>query len=188
MRRLLATGLLLAAPIAGADALHESARKKIALIEEDRAAPGSRVWFTLKELNAYVTVEALKKVPKGLRSPRLELGAGSATAFARIDFLKVRELKGPPPNPLVAWFLQGERPVRVAARIQSGQGSATVFVDEVQLSGLTVRGAALDFLIDNFLKHYYPEAVIGRPFALKHRMDRMEITSAGVTVVIQPRR
>ena len=184
MLRALISGLVVVAMAAGADNAYQSAARKFALIEEDRAAAGSRIYLSLKELNAYAAVEALKVVPKGLRNPRLELGQGSATASVLVDFLKVRESKGPAPNPLLAWFLSGERPVRVKGRIQSGRGHATVYLDEVRISGITASGAVLDFLIENFFLPFYPTAVIGRPFDLKHRMERLDVTPAGVTVLI----
>jgi hypothetical protein len=183
MVRALAAVLLVGAATA-ADPSHESARQKIALIEEDRAAPGARIWLSVQELNAYARDEVSEVVPRGLREPRLELGAGTATGSAVIDFLQVRELKGPPPNALVAWFLSGEKPVRAAASIQSGRGRATVYVQQVTVAGVTARGAVLEFLIDHFLLPFYPEAKVGRPFDLKHRVDRFEIGPAGVTVVI----
>ena len=46
----------------------------------------------------------------------------------------------------------------------------------------------LDFLLENFLLPFYPTAAIGRPFDLKHRVDRLEVTPAGVTAVIATRR
>jgi hypothetical protein len=46
----------------------------------------------------------------------------------------------------------------------------------------------LDFLVENFLLPFYPTAAIGRPFALKHSVERLEITSAGVTAVIATKR
>jgi hypothetical protein len=177
-------GLLLAALAVPADPTYESAARKFALVEEDRAPAGARVWLSIKELNAYAAVEALQTVPKGLRNPRLELGQGSAIARASVDLLKVQEIKGAPPNPLLAWFLSGERPLEIRARIQSGQGRATVYLDEMRLSGVSARGVALDFLVENFLLPFYPTAAIGRPFALKHSVERLEITPAGVTAVI----
>jgi hypothetical protein len=182
--RVIIGGLLLAALGGAADEAYESAARKIALIEEDRAAAGARIWISLKEVNAYAAVAALQVVPKGLRSPRLELGKGSAVAYANVDLLKVQELKASAPNPLLAWFLSGERPLEIKARIQSGQGRATVYVDEMRLSAVSARGVVLDFLVENFLLPFYPTAAIGRPFALKHSVDRLEVTPAGVTVVI----
>ncbi len=140
--------------------------------------------MSLEELNAYAREVTREAVPQGLRNPRLELGPGAATGFALVDFLKVRELKGPAPGGLLAWFLRGERPVAAAARIQSAQGLATVYVQRVTVSGVTASGAVLDFLIDNFLLPLYPEAKIGQPFALKHGVERLEVGPAGVNVVI----
>ena len=116
MLRALISGLVLASVVAGADHVYQTAAQKIALIEDDRTTAGSRIYLSLKELNAYAAVEALNVVPKGLRDPRLELGQGSATASALVDLLKVRESKGPPPNKLLGWFLSGERPVRAKGR------------------------------------------------------------------------
>jgi hypothetical protein len=178
------SALFLAATLPAADPAYESARRKIEMIEEDRAAPGARIWLSLEELNAYARREVAEQVPQGLRNPRLELGSGQAAGSALVDFLKIRELKGPPPNALLSWFLSGEKPIRAAARIQSGRGQATVQVQQVTISGMSARGAVLGFLIEHFLLPFYPEAKIGRPFQLKHNVDRFEIGSAGVSVII----
>jgi len=183
MGRALAILLFLAAA-AAADPSYDSALRKITLIEEDRAAPGSRIWLSLQELNAYARVAVSEVAPQGLRQPRLKLGQGTATGSALVDFLKLRELKGPPPNALVAWLLSGEKPVEATARIQTGHGLATVYVQKVKVGAITVQGAALDFLLEHFLLPFYPEAKIGQPFELGHHMDRFEISPAGVTVVI----
>jgi hypothetical protein len=42
----------------------------------------------------------------------------------------------------------------------------------------------LDYLIRNYLLPNYPQAKVGQWFELGHRMDRLEIKPAGVTVVI----
>ncbi len=167
-----------------ADPLTERAKQKIGLIEDDKAPPGSRIWISLEELNAYGRAAALEVIPQGLRSPRVELGMGTATGSATIDFLKVRELKGSPPNVLLGWLLGGEKPVKASARIRSGSGRATVLLDEVTVSGMTARGAVLDFLVENFLLPFYPDAKIGRPFELKHGVERLEISPLGVNVII----
>ncbi len=182
-RTLAAAGLLVLAAAAAGDP-YESAKRKISLIEQDLAPPGARIWLSLKELNAYGAREALAQAPQGLREPRLELGNGSATGYAMVDFAKVWASQSASPNRLVSWFLSGERPVRVAVRIQSSGGEATVFLDAVTVSGIEARGALLDFLVKNFLLPRYPQAKIGEPFRLKHRIERFEVTSAGVTVFI----
>lgn len=186
MRRVLIAALLLAAAAAGADDLYQSAARKIDLIEQDKAAPGSRIWLSLAELNAYAHGEVRKVVPQGVRNGVLELGNGTATGSALVDFLKVRELKGAPPSLILTWLLSGERQVRVLTRIQSGQGRATVFVEEVDVAGVKARGAVLDFLIANFLLPIFPDAKIGSPFQLQHQVERFEISPQGVNVRIAP--
>jgi hypothetical protein len=184
MRRVLIIALLAAAAATGAEDAYQRAKRKIDLIEQDKTAPGSSVWLSLAELNAYVRGEARKVVPQGVRNGVLALGNGTATGSALVDFLKVRELKGGAPNLILAWLLTGEKPVRVTARIQSGQGRATVFVEEVDVSGVKARGAVLDFLIANFLLPIFPDAKIGRPFQLEHGVERFEISPRGVNVRI----
>lgn len=187
MVRTLIVVAVFSAVAGGADRDYQSAKHKIDLIEEDRATPGSRIWLSLRELNAYARIEAAKVVPQGLRNPRLELGQSSATGSALVDFLKVRGMDGPSPNRLIAWFLAGERPVRVTASMKSGRGRATVIVRQVTVSGMTARGAVLDFLIANFFLPFYPQAKIGQPFDLKHGVERFEISPAGVNVFLAAR-
>jgi hypothetical protein len=51
------------------------------------------------------------------------------------------------------------------ARIQSGQGRATVYLDEMRLSNVSARNVVLDFLVENFLLPFYPTAAIMRSAA-----------------------
>jgi hypothetical protein len=176
--------LMLCAPLAPDQDAYMSASRKLAALRAGVAEPGSRTWLSLNELNAYGVAEVLAAVPKGVRDARLELGHSTATAYAIVDLMTVLELRLPTVNPLLAWLLSGERPLTVKARIQSGKGKATVFLDDVRLSGVTARGAVLDFLLENLFIPFHPAAAIGRPFALKHRVERLEINPQGVTVVV----
>jgi hypothetical protein len=81
-------------------------------------------------------------------------------------------------------LLDGERPVSVTARITSAHGEARVDVQRVEVSGIEIDGGTLDFLIHNFLLAMYPDAAIGRPFELGHRIDRIDVQPAAVGVVI----
>src|SRR5207248_4513733 len=121
---------------------------------------------------------------QGVRDPRLVLGDGSASGSALIDFLKLRQAAGKPPGWMMSKLLAGERPVRVTARIQSGSGRAEVDVERVEISGVTIDGKMLDFLIEHYLIPQFPDAKVGRPFELGHRVDRLEVKPKGVDIVV----
>jgi hypothetical protein len=169
---------VLAAAVAADD--YGSAKQKLAQIEGGKLKSGARVTFTPGEIGAY----AAKEAPNGVRNPRLELQPGIAKGNALIDFGKVRRAQGYQPNWLMAKLLDGERPISVTARIHSGGGKATVDVQSVEISGMTIDGKMLDFLIQNFLLAMYPDAVVGKPFELGHRIDRLDIQRGSVGVVI----
>ena len=164
---------------------YSSVRKKFALIENDRLKAGSRVTLSQRELNAYVEQQVPLVAPQGVRQPRVELGSGAATGSALIDFLKLRSAQGKPPGWLMRQLLQGERPVAVTAQIQSGGGRATVNVQRVEVSGVVIEGRMLEYLIQNYLLPYYPEAKVGEPFELSHRIDRIDIQPARVDVILK---
>jgi hypothetical protein len=173
-------GLVLASP----DSDYLDAQRKIDMIRREIVPAGSKVTFSAAELNAYVRREVVKVAPQGVRNPRLVLGYNRATAFADIDFAKLQRSQGKPMGWIMEQLLGGERPVRVDARIRSGGGQATVDVDQVVISGITISGGTLDYLIQNFLWSYYPEAKVGKPFELDHHIDRLEVTPSEVRVVI----
>jgi hypothetical protein len=50
---------------------------------------------------------------------------------------------------------------------------------------MAISGGALDFLIRNFLLPYYPDAKVGVPFELGHRIERLEVEPTGVGVLIE---
>lgn len=157
---------------------------KFSLIEHDRLKPGSRVVLTPQELNAYAIQEVAEVAPDGVRNPRLDLGSGTATASALIDFGKLRRAEGKPPGRIMAYLLDGERPVTITARIRSSAGTATVDVESVEISGVTIEGRMLDFLIRNYLLPAYPQAKVGQPFELGHRIERLDVQPSAVGVLI----
>ena len=184
MKRRIPVALLVALLLTAADGGYSSAKQKLALIESDRAASGSRIFLSSQELNAWVKEGLMPAFPPGVREPLVQPGAGTASASALIDFLKVRQAQGKPPGWLMARLLEGERPVKVVGNIESGGGRAKVDVQSVEISGMTIDGPMLDYLIRNYLLPNYPQAKVGQWFELGHRVDRLEIKPAGVTVVI----
>ena len=163
---------------------YSAVEQKFQSIENGHLRPGSRVHLTVGELNAYVEHE-LPTVTGGVRQPRLSvLRPEVAQGSALINFAEVRRSQGNPPGWLMSQLLEGERPVTVTARIRSSGGHATVDVLSVQISGITLDGRTLDFLIQHFLLPLYPDAQVGRPFELGDRIERLEVQPGGVDVVI----
>jgi hypothetical protein len=173
--------LLVLVVVAPAFDNYTSAQQKFDLIASDRLRTGSRVMLTYPELDAWVAREA----PNGVRNPHLGVTpSGSIKGSAMIDFAKVRKAQGQEPGWLMRKLLEGERPVSVTARVRSSAGTATVDVERVEISGLAIDGSTLDFLIQNILLPLYPDAAIGRPFELGHRISRLDIAPTAVGVVI----
>jgi hypothetical protein len=167
----------------GSAADYVSAKRKFDLIDSGKSRPGTRLELTSAELNAYIEHE----VPPGVHNPRLQvIGPGVTTGTAMIDFGQVRRAQGYAPGWLMSKLLDGERPVSVTARITSAHGHATVDVQRVVVSGVEIDGKTLDFLIHNFLLAMYPDAAVGRPFELGHRIDRLDVQPLAVGVIIGP--
>jgi len=186
MRRILPLALfVLPLLLYSSRADYSSVQKKLDLIEHDRLKPGSRVTLSQRELNAYVEQQVPQIAPQGVRDPRIELGAGMATGSAVVDFVRLRGAQGKPPGWLMRQLLQGEHPVTVTAQLQSGGGRATINVQRVEVSGMVIEGRMLEYLIQNYLLPYYPEAKVGEPFELSHRIDRIDVQPARVEVIIK---
>jgi len=163
---------------------YQAAAHKLSLIQHDRLKPGARVALTPRELDAYAREQAAQAALGAVRNPHLELGPGTATATALIDFGKLRRAQGKPPGRIMAYLLDGERPVTVNATITSSRGTATVNVQRVEISGVTIDGRMLDFLIQHYLVSAYPAAKVGQPFALGHRIERLDVEPSAVDVII----
>jgi uncharacterized protein YfiM (DUF2279 family) len=162
-----------------------AARRKFRSIESDRLPAGSRVAITSGELNSWVREEVRQQYAGSVRQPSVVLRAGGATGSALIDFDKLRRAQGASPGWLATQLLSGDRPVSVTARLRSSGGRATVDVERVEVSGIAIEGALLDYLIRNYLIPNYPDAKVGRPFELGHRMESIDVGPSAVTVLIR---
>ena len=173
--------LLIARAFGAAYSDYDSAKRKLDSIEGDQLRPGSHVELSPRELNAYAEHEA----PGGVRNPRIQiLSRDVASGTALVDFGKLERSQGRQPGWLMSRLLDGERPVSVTVRIRSSGGRATVDVQRVQIAGITIDGGTLDFVIQNFLLAMYPNAVVGRPFEMGHRIERLDVAPGAVGVVL----
>jgi hypothetical protein len=162
-----------------------SVDQKLERIQSGHARPGSTVLFTEHELNVWVAAQVPHYAPEGVRETHLELGNGVATGSAIVDFLKMRQAQGVQTSWLISKLIQGEHPVTVTARLQSAHGEATVYLQEVQLSGMTISGGTLDFLVTNFFHPLFPDAKIDQPFPLAENVERIEVDPGVAKAVIR---
>jgi hypothetical protein len=167
-----------------ADPLADSAQKKLDSISDRKLRPGAVVTLTPGEINAWLHEKALKAFPEGIRNEHIDLGSATAEGNALVDLTKISKGKSSV-NPLIGRLIEGERPLRIAIRVESANGRATVVLTRVELSGVAVDGSILDFLIKHFVQPRYPDMKINEPFDLDFNIDRVEIQPAGVRVLIK---
>lgn len=171
--------------IRAADPLYESAQKKLDAIESRQVKRGSTVTFTSGEINAWARVKVPEIVPEGMSDPRVELGAGTATGYATVDFLKMRQGKGASTNWFLTKLIEGERPLKVSVRLESGGGRCTVFLTRAEISSIAANQTVLEFLVKTFFMPLYPDAKINEQFDLDYDMDRIDLRPSGATVTIK---
>jgi hypothetical protein len=167
-----------------ADALFESAWNKFERIDSGRAPAGSVTVFTPAEINAFAR-GSMPRMMEGLRNPQVQLGNGTATATAVVDLLKMRGSERGPANPFVTMLLEGERPVKVTVRVESSNGTATVYLTGVEISGVTASGRALDFLMSQIFLPLFPDARVNQPFELRDDIDHIDLRPDGVRVTMR---
>lgn len=175
---------ILSAVVLAAASDYVSAKRKLDSIESGRLPAGTRVTLTPAELAAYARHEVEAAAPGAVRETRLTLGSNAATGQALVDFLKLRRSQGPAPGWLLSKLLEGEREVEVSARFQSSNGTARVSIERVTISGMTIEGNVLQFLIERYVRPLYPEARIDEPFELGNRVERFVVQPGGVQVHI----
>jgi len=176
--------LFVAASATAASPEAASAAAKLNSIHAGQAAPGSTVYFSTREINAYAAQQAPLYVPRGLRNARVELASGTVTGSALIDFLQLRKGTGQTTNWLVAKLIEGERPVKVVATIQSAHSKAAVYLKRVEVGGIGVSGSVLDFLIGNFVKPTFPDIRVNEWFPLMNNVERIDARPGMLTVQI----
>jgi hypothetical protein len=184
MRPLLLLALAAVLQIHAADAAFARAEAKLDRIESGHVRPGSVIVFTPAEMNAW----ARGRVPQmyqGIRDANVQLGAGTATGSAFVDLLKMRQGAGISTNSLIAKLIEGERPLKVSIELDSSHGHATARLTRLEISGIAVTGAPLDFLVNEFFLHLFPDAKVNRPFELQDNIERIELRPDGVRVTIR---
>lgn len=173
--------LILAASLYAANPVADRVDSKLNLIDSGHARRGSVIVFTSAELNAWARARVPPMYP-GIRDPNITLGMGTATGFAMIDLLKMRQ---GPTNIFIAKLIEGERPLKVSVQLDSYRGRATAKLTRLEISGIAVTGAPLDFLVNQFFLKMFPDAKVNQPFDLRDNMDSIQIRPDGVRVTMK---
>jgi hypothetical protein len=184
MRPLLVLALAAVLPLRAADPAFARAESKLDRIESGHARSGSVIVFTPAEMNAWARGRVPQMYP-GVRDPTVQLGAGTATGSAFVDFLKMRQGEGLATNSLIAKLIEGERPLKVSIELESSHGRATAHLTRLEISGVAVTGAPLDFLVNEFFLHLFPDAKVNQPFDLHDNIERIELRPDGVRVTMK---
>jgi hypothetical protein len=178
--------LLLLAPLllhpAASD--YQSASRKIKAISNNEVKPGSRVHLTPAEVNAWVAHEVAASGHEGISRPRVELMYRRAKGSALVDFARLRQARGAEPGWVMRQLLSGERPVEVTAKVEARASKMSIDIEAVSVSGVTLSGSALDFFLETFVAPAMPDARLGQPIELDHRIERLELEPSGVSVFI----
>jgi hypothetical protein len=185
MRRLLALAMLCGPVLSADDSFARSAVAKLDSIEQGHAKRGSVIFFSLQEINSWALYKVPEIVPQGIRNQRVSLGTDNGTAYALMDFLKMRHAEGKASGWFMERMIEGERPVTIAIHLQSGGGQCIVDLTRLEVSGVKATGTVLDFLIKTFFLPLYPDAKIGQKFEIGYNIDRIDIRPSGVRVTMK---
>jgi hypothetical protein len=177
--------MLYAPVLLAADQYFQTAEAKLDLLENNKVKAGSVVAFSLQEINSWARYKVPEIVPEGIRNQRVTLGTDTGTAFALMDFLKMRHAEGKATPWFMTRLIEGERPVTVSIHLQSGGGQAIVELTRVEIGGAVASGPVLDFLIKTFFLPLYPTAHIGEKFEIGYNIDRIDIRPTGVRVTMK---
>ncbi len=173
--------LIFAAALYAANPVLDRVDYKLNLIDSGRARRGSVIVFTPAEMNAWARDRVPQMYP-GVRDPSIALGMDAATGSAMVDVLKMRQS---PTNPLLAKLIEGERPLKVSVQLVSSGGRATAKLTRLEISGIAVTGAPLDFLLNQFFLKLFPDAKVNQPFDLRDNIDTIQLRPDGVRVTIK---
>lgn len=175
---LVVTAVLSAMPQSSAS----SAQRKFRHIEQNgkRAKPDQTpTVLTEAEVNAYLASGSYD-FPQGVKSVRLKGTPGTIEALTRVDFDAITASRRSA-NPLLMLFT-GTHDVRVVARAEGSGGMGEVHVDTVEMDGVRVPRAALEFFIERYVTPKHPQARLDTRFKLPHKIDLARIGSGQVTV------
>jgi hypothetical protein len=160
---------------------YSSAEQKFNQIQSDaNGGKAQTTTLTADEISAYVN-EGGVTLPVGVENVKFSGRSGTVTAVTRVDFDKITAGKSSM-NPLMMLF-SGQHDVTVTADAQGSQGRATVNVQTVEIDGVTVPRAALEFFVSRYLQPKYGNSVgLNNNFAMPSHVDSAVIGNNTLTL------
>ncbi len=159
----------------------QSAQRKAQWIEANRWPPARQIYFSAPELLALGMSEINAAAPGAIKNAVLQLQRKGATATGIVDFDLLRRLQKSSDSStdwLLSKLLTGQHPISVTVQVSSANGQMTVHPTLVQVSGVTLTGRTLHFMIDNFVQPHFLNSVIDRPFPLSPHLREVQVTPA----------
>ena len=162
----------------------QSAQRKLQEIAENgrlrRPQPKTTV-LTAEEINAYLA-EGGVALPNGVWRVRFSSVPAVVTAEARIDFDRLTASRKVN-NPWMAMLFTGVHDVSVEAQATGGSGMGAVRVESVTIDGVKVPRAAMQFLVDYYLRPKYgPNFGLDSRFPLPAHIDAAVVGNNQVAV------
>lgn len=128
--------------------------------------------FTENEINAYLA-SGRAKLPAGVQSLYLTETPGQIAAKAQVDFEAVTAGKRSG-SPLMRLF-RGAHQVEAEGRAVGRGGQGQLHIEKVSLDGVPVPRAALEFLLDHYVKPKHPGVGLDAAFLLPERIDMVTL-------------
>jgi hypothetical protein len=159
-----------------------SAQRKFQHIEQNaklRQPDQTPTVLTQSEVNAYLASGEVN-LPEGVKSVRFQGKPGMIEAFARVDFDQITASRRSS-NPLLRLFT-GTHDLHVMARAKGAGGMGEAHVESVEMDGVTVPRAALQFFLERYITPKYPEVALDTSFRLPYKIDLAIVGDQQLTI------
>lgn len=165
-------------------AAFQDAQRKLQEIAENgrlRQPKPKTTVLTANEINAYLAEGGIA-LPDTVQRVHFSSVPGMVVAAARIDFDRLTASRRIS-NPLMAALFTGVHDVSVEARARGDGGTGFVLVESVTIDGIKVPRAAMQFLVDYYLRPKYgPNVGLDSHFPLPAHIDAVVVGNDQVTV------
>jgi hypothetical protein len=148
---------------------YSSAETKLDKVARHQSGTAQTTQFSADELSAYVN-EGGVALPNGVENVKFSSTPRTIVAVTKVDFDKITAGKSSM-NPLMILF-NGVHDVTVTADAQAAGGTANVNIQSVQIDGVNVPRAALEYFVSKYITPKYGENVgMNNTFKLPANID-----------------